>query len=136
MAIPSVISQRLSQLGAECGTELQVVSHWANEFRPGWYCRFRGVAVRSDLLIIELAGTLAVELGADRSDDVDMFIFVNGTRVSAWNPKSAFKYLWRTGSDSLRWDYLDDGCGYDQFETLDNEAWRPNHPGSDAPNRQ
>jgi hypothetical protein len=124
MDIPAVISDRVATLSAECGTPLRIVSYWENEFRPGWYCRFRGVGLKSDFLVIELAGTLAVELVETRSDEVDMFIFVNGVRVTNSNPKSPGKYLWRRGSEQFRWDYLDDGIGYDQFDSLDNGKWR------------
>src|ERR1051326_1213175 len=80
MAIPSVICERVAKLSGECGTSLRIVSYWRNEFRSGWSCRFRGVAIASYVLVMELAGTLAVELESHRSDEVDLFIFVNGIR--------------------------------------------------------
>lgn len=125
MKTPKVISERLSHLSADCGVELMVVRFWENEFRAGWYCRFRGVAIKSEFLVIELAGTLAVELEGDGSDEIDLFVFVNGIRVSPFNEPNSYKYLWRRGSDSFRWDYLDDGAGYEQFHTLEDDGWRP-----------
>jgi hypothetical protein len=126
MTVPTPIAERLARLSAECGTELKVVSHWANEFRPGWYCRFRGTVLASELLVIELAGTLAIELQEDKSDEVDLFVFVNGRRVSiqpARQPSEpSGKYLWRRGTAPLTWDCLDDG--YDSFQTLDDDKWR------------
>lgn len=123
MAIPDAISSRLAKLSTECGTSLRVVSYWQNECRPGWYCRFRGVALKSAFLVIELAGTLSVELDETRPDEVDLFIFVNGIRLTNSNLNSPGRYLWRRGSEPFRWDYMDDGGGYDQLQSLDTGNW-------------
>lgn len=122
MDIPATIRDRLASLSAECGVPLQVFRYWENEYRPGWYCRFRGTALKSDLLVIELAGTLVVELDEGRFDEVDLFVFVNGIRVNDLGPRSSGNYLHRRGSQPFQWDRLDEG--YEPFVSLDVEEWR------------
>ncbi len=102
MNIPEVIHNRLADLSKDCGVALRVVKYWENEFRPGWYCWFRGVATESRLLRIELAGTLSIELGSNQVDETDMFLFVNGVRLGPL--ASPYKYLWRRGSEVFIWD--------------------------------
>jgi hypothetical protein len=69
------------------------------------------VVLESDLLLIELAGTLAVELEAGRANEVHLFVFVNGTRLRDYsqNRRTVAKYLWRRGSEPFRWENLDEG---------------------------
>ena len=115
MSVPKIIHDRLAELSNECGVTLRVVKHWENESRPGWYCWFRGTVTDSRLLRIELAGTLAIELGPDRDDETDMFAFVNGVRVGPL--ASPNKYLWRRGSELFNWD--DQDPGFETWTTLD-----------------
>jgi hypothetical protein len=107
MDAPAVIEERVRQLSSECGAEFQIIRFWQNEYRPGWYCRFYGCIHRSELLLIELAGSLAIELDEKHKDDVDLFVFVNGTRVGQL--QAPYRYLHRNGQGSLNWEDLDPG---------------------------
>jgi hypothetical protein len=106
------------------------VKHWENEFRAGWYCWFRGEVVGSRLLKIELAGTLCIELGPEREDETDMFVFVNGVRTGSLATPN--KYLWRRGSDPFIWD--DQDPGFENWTTLDHfeELERSQRPLADG----
>jgi hypothetical protein len=116
MSVPHIVQERLAKLSAECGVALRVVKHWENEFRPGWLCWFRGTVTNSQLIRVELAGTLAIELGSEREDETDMFVFVNGARVGL--QASPRKYLWRRGKDHFIWD--DQDQGYEDWTTLEH----------------
>lgn len=115
MSIPKIIQDRLAELSTECGVTLRVVKHWENQFRPGWYCWFRGAVTDTQLVRIEFAGTLAIELGTDRKDETDMFVFVNGVRVGPL--ASPNKYLRRCGCEPFSWDNQDPG--FETWATLD-----------------
>lgn len=127
MNIPEVIHDRLADLSKECGVTLRVVKHWENEFRPGWYCWFRGVATESRLLRIELAGTLAIELGSNQVGETDMFLFVNGVRLGPL--ASPYNYLWRRGSEVFSWDNQDPGfemwTNLDRFDKIERQKHTP-----------
>lgn len=115
MHVPEVVLERLAKLSAECGTILRVVKHWESEYRPGWYCWFRGTALESQLVKIELAGTLAIDLTSEGEDETNLFVFVNGVRVGM--KASPYKYLWRRGSGLFDWDDQDEG--FENWESLE-----------------
>jgi hypothetical protein len=79
------------------------------------YCNFRGTLHESPELLIEIAGTLCAELTAGRTDQISLFLFINGQRVGLY--REPFKYLIGHGDRALDWGYNDEG--FDQFETLD-----------------
>jgi hypothetical protein len=124
MAYPEPILDRLQTFSAELGVSLTIVQFWENEFRPGWCFRFHGVVHNSKLLLLEIAGTMAVELSPGRSDEVDLFLFVNGKRVGL--KTAPFQYLTRIGSGSLSWDDVDPA--YEQFDSLDWLPWKLARP--------
>lgn len=114
MSIPDIITQNLQQLSNECGVALHLTHYWENEFCPGWYCRFHGIVHQSDLLSVELAGSLVIAIDQHHKDEVDLFLFVNGVRVGPID--SPYQYLHRRDSTPFRWDDLD--SGFEQQKTL------------------
>ncbi|MEM8531083.1 MAG: hypothetical protein AAGF95_09590 [Chloroflexota bacterium] len=107
MSIPDIITQSIEQLSDECGIALQITRYWENEFGPGWYCRFHGIVHQSDLLQVELAGSLTIAIDQHHKNEIDLFLFVNGVRVGQID--NPHQYLHRQGSEPLRWDDLDPG---------------------------
>ena len=114
MNIPNIITQNLQQLSDECGIALRVTRHWENEFRPGWYCRFHGTVHHSDLLSVELAGSLAIAIDQHHKNEIDLFLFINGIRVGPID--NPYQYLHRRSNTGFRWDDLDPG--FEQHKTL------------------
>lgn len=115
MYVPPEIMSRVEKIGERLQCELSVVQCWINEFRPGMYCRLRGVLHGSSALKIEVAGTLCVELTSDHKDQIDLFLFVNGRRVGLY--REEYKYLIGRGEGDFVWD--DDNPGFENFDRLD-----------------
>lgn len=107
MQTPGELLERIRRLSDECGVALQLTRFWANEFRPGWYCRFHGVVHESQVLTIHVAGSLAVELSGARQDEVELFLFANGHRVGKL--EEPYEYLHRRGEEPFSWADLDEG---------------------------
>ena len=112
--LPAVIQDRVGGLSDCLGVRLDVTRFWEDEFRPGWYCRFLGVVLKSSAFTVHVAGSLAVSLQGDPQDEVDLFLFVNGERVGRF--ESPYQYLHRKGGEPFRWDDLEDG--YEHQKTL------------------
>ena len=107
MPTSSELLDRIDRISAGCGVLLQVTRSWEDEFRPGWYCRFRGVVHKSPALTIQVAGSLAVDRTGQREDELDLFLFANGDRLGRL--EKPYEYLHRRGAGPLRWDDLDEG---------------------------
>jgi hypothetical protein len=127
MYVPPEITSRIEKLSERLRCKLSVVQCWINEFRPGMYCRFRGVLHDSSVIKIEVAGTISVELTPTREDELDLFLFVNGRRVGLY--KQGFKYLCGRANGDLRWDDTDEG--YEGFDTLDENYGNGGHVHAD-----
>lgn len=112
MAVPHVVAERVDQLATELSVSLRIERHWENEFGSGHYCRVHGVVHDSPVLRVELVGSLAIET---KADEIDLFILVNGVRLSP--VKNPFAYLHRPDGGEFRWDDLD--MGYEVQTTLD-----------------
>lgn len=112
MTVPHVVAERVDILAAELRVPLQIKRHWENDSGPGHYCRVHGVMHESPLLTVELVGSLAI---GTRADEMDLFILVNGVRLSPIN--NQFAYLYRPQDGDFRWDDLDPG--YEEQTTLD-----------------
>jgi hypothetical protein len=107
MEAPGELLERIRSLSTECGVALELTRFWANEFRPGWYCRFRGAVHESLALTIHIAGSLAVDLAGERQDEVELFLFANGDRLGRL--EKPYEYLHRRGEGPFQWADLDDG---------------------------
>ena len=134
MYVPPEITSRVAKIGERLQCELSVVQCWLNEFRPGMYCRLRGVLHDSSAVKIEVAGTLCIELNGDRDDELDLFLFVNGRRVGLY--RDGRKYLIGRGEGDLIWD--DDDPGFEDFDRLDDSYGNGGrvHPDIAIPQRE
>ena len=107
MEAPGELVARLERLSAECGVAFELTRFWANEFRPGWFCRFRGVLHESRALTVQVVGSLAVDLAGERQDEVELFLFANGVRLGRL--ERPYEYLHRRGGGPFLWADLDEG---------------------------
>lgn len=107
MEIPAILHERIISLSNEIDVRLEVTRFWADEFRPGWYCRFWGQLHESSAFAVHVAGSLAVDLSGDRRDEIDLFLFVNGDRVGRLD--APYQYLHRRSDGPFRWLNIDDG---------------------------
>lgn len=112
MAIPQTVTEHVNKLATELRVPLQIERYWENEFGSGHYCRVLGRIHESPTLTVEVVGSLAV---GTRADELDLFILVNGVRLSPVN--NPFAYLHRPEGGEFRWDDLD--MGYEAQTTLD-----------------
>ena len=112
MAVSQEVLDRVQQLSDEFGMKFSVERQWENEFGPGAYCRVYGCVHESANLRIELVGSLAV---GPKGDYLDLFIVVNGVRVSPVT--EPFRYLHRRNPGPFRWDDLNQG--YEVQTTLE-----------------
>jgi len=113
MNIPQIVVERVDQLATELMVPLRIERHWENEFGPGHYCRVHGIVQNSPVLRVELVGSLAI---GTKADEDDLFILVNGVRLSPMS--TPFAYLHRPEGGEFRWDDLDEG--YEVQTTLDD----------------
>lgn len=107
MEAPGELLERITRLSAECGVAFELTRFWENEFRPGWYCRFRAVVLESRALTLQIAGSLAVDPTGERQDEVDLFVFANGDRLGKLDKPD--EYLHRRGAGPFLWADLDEG---------------------------
>jgi len=91
-------------MATDLDVPLSIEKHWDNEFGPGHYCRVFGTIHDSKSLRVEIVGSLAI---GTKADETDLFILVNGIRVSPVD--DSFAYLHRPEGESFRWDDLDEG---------------------------
>ena len=119
MYIPPELTERIDSLGKRIGSSLAIVRCWKSDFSESvMLCNFRGVVHKSTELLIEVAGTLCAELSPDRRDEVDLFFFINGRRVSLYD--EPHKYLIGFGDEGLKWEYNDEG--FDEFNCIARRA--------------
>ena len=114
MNIEEKAKELLQKLSKEVGCNLEIKKIWPEGENNGFYCRFYGILKETDLLKIEVAGSLCHRLfEGELNEEVDLFIFLNGERLTI-NQKPG-NYLWKH-KEGFNWDDVDEG--YHQKNSL------------------
>lgn len=83
------------------------------------YCNFKGVISDSPSFLLEIGGTLCCEITPGLDDLLDLFVFLNGQRLT--RAVNGSDYLIGRGNSALKWDYDDDG--YWNFTELNDSTF-------------
>lgn len=131
MHVPPQIKNRIALLSARLDCDVEIVRCWQNEGgRSVMYCNFRAIIKNSPACRLEYAGTLRCELTPGHEDFLDLFIFMNGERLT--RAVNGSKYLIGRGDSEIKWDYDDDGY-WDFTELNDSTYAQPIDPDLQIP---
>ena len=120
MYVPPQIETRIASLGTQLNCALNVTRCWQSEGgRPVLYANFKGLINDTPLFRLEVGGTLCYELTPELDDLLDLFIFLNGKRLTC--AENGSKYLIGRGDSLPDWDYDDDG--YWNFTEMTEESF-------------
>ena len=131
MYVPPQIKNRIALLSARLDCDVEIVRCWQSDGgRPVMYCNFRALIKNSPACRLEYAGTLCCELTLGVEDLLDLFIFLNGQRLT--RAVNGSDYLIGHGNAQIKWDYDDDGY-WSFIELTDSTFAKPIHPDLQIP---
>ena len=106
MDVERTANEKLRELCANMGVDLEIRKLWPDEYGPGFYFRFYGVLQQTPLLKIEIVGSYYFGIrDGKESEEVDIFPFINDKRVSPCNSED---YIWKS-INGLQWNQVDEG---------------------------